>query len=84
LIAADEADDSFNVLYIDGKKNEKAAAFFGLKDGDYPAVVLHEHSVEKKYIKKNCMPSDVSGFIAKWKVLLILHFQPPLCLKLGR
>eukprot|EP00210_Caulerpa_lentillifera_P005585 g5342.t1 len=67
LIKADESDDSFNVLYIDPKNNEKAAAFFGLKEGDYPAVVLHEHSVEKKYIKKNCLPSDVPGFIAKWK-----------------
>eukprot|EP00210_Caulerpa_lentillifera_P009214 g8784.t1 len=67
LVKADAADDSFNVIYIDANKNKKAAEYFDLTDEDYPAIVIHEHSVATKYIKKNCLPSDVSNFVAQWK-----------------
>lgn len=70
MIEADESDDSFVTLYIDPKRNEKATEFYQLKDGDYPALVFRESIAEKNYVWKNCAPSDVSAFLAAYKVQL--------------
>lgn len=68
LIKADGSDESFVTLYIDATRNEKAAEYYQLKASDLPALVFRESITEKNYVWKNCAPSDVSSFLAAYKV----------------
>ena len=69
LIEIDDADESFNVIFIDASINSKAARFFGVEEEDCPAIVMHDHSNGKKYVKKNVKVADMKPFVAKWKVI---------------
>lgn len=70
LVEVDEANSDFNVIYIDGTINSKAARFFSLEEGDYPCLVMHDHAGGKKFIHKKAAVLDVKPFIENWKVCL--------------
>lgn len=82
LIEVDEADDSFNVIFIDASVNSKAARYFGLSESDYPSLVMHDHANGKKFIHKEATPADVKTFVAQWKVHLASLWHTLTCLRL--
>ena len=73
LTEVDEAHTSFNVIFIDASINSKAARYFGIEEGDCPAVVMHDHSDGKKFVQKKVKVDDIKSFVAKWKVRRTHH-----------
>lgn len=68
LISVNEENDGLDVLFVDPKKNERASTFFSLKENDFPALIIHDHTNNKKYVAEKASPGDIKGFVADFKV----------------
>lgn len=70
LISINEETDDLDVLFVDPKKNERASTYFSLKDEDYPALVIHDQTNNKKFVSQKVSPKDIKGFVTDYKVCM--------------
>jgi len=66
LMEISASQDKVHILYVDPAANKGAVDFFGLKDGDYPAVCIHEGGSGGKFTLKSASFEKMDKFLADY------------------
>ncbi|KAK9805676.1 hypothetical protein WJX72_011398 [[Myrmecia] bisecta] len=62
-----KSSDKVNVLFVETGANAGALSFFGLKEEDCPAYVIHDQAGNAKFIAKSVKPGDLTKFMSDFE-----------------
>ena len=74
IATAKAVDDGLHFIFAESSANNGALQYFGLKDEDVPAYVIHDSKTDAKFVRKNADPADLTKFLSEFKVFVL-----PLC-----
>lgn len=68
IASAKALGQGLHFIFAESSANNGALGFFGLKDADVPAYVIHDSQNDDKFVKANADPADLTKFVEDFKV----------------